>query len=453
MIAWALDQDVAVIPSTRNVTHLQENLAAAALSLGAEETAAIAALDGAMEARREVLEHDRNSEMDRSVISGENLSLQDKIEMLAKTTLGDLGVGAVKKEVEADQAVLLVPLSDDMQGGVPTTGVLMALDPSTGDSHWSFDINGGIFAQPTVSADRTKVFLATSDWHVYGMMRRDARLLWEYHGEQSFAASVLQDDNSRIYASDMGGHVHVLDAESGNRVRRDKYGNGGFFTGTISTAEKTLFLMGLDPGEDNFFAVDYVTGKTRYELDLSGSASSHPVMGQDGKILYAAGAGHLLVNSKVSAISLQKQKKIWRKDLGLQDEFAPAISLSKDGKVLYSVHPAGFLQVFDARKGSLLNEVTIAEGPVYAAPVEVNSTTLLQASGDGWLYLICLTRSRYFEFKNMHSPILHTPVLRDGKLYVALQDGRLVKIDMETRKVDWKKIYNGRTFNAALSIV
>ncbi|XP_065198259.1 uncharacterized protein LOC135829801 [Sycon ciliatum] len=451
ILAWALDSNVSVIPGTMNLVHLKENLAALDLSLDDSAMDAINGLDGIMETRFYTMLADHQSEATRDRIRGTKASLKLKKKTLAASKKGMLAQSSVTRKLERGDRAVLVPVSCPAKA-TPQYGHLLALDPTTGEERWSVEVGGPIFAAPTVSADGSTVYLATGDWRVYSLSAIDGTVQWVFEGNHSVAAPVLEDTRGRVYVADMSGTVHVLSADSGAEVASQTYGQEGILHMAMHSPHNMLYVNTLEMYEQNFVAVNYATGKVEYETDLFGAASRAPIVSNDGKLVFSSGAGFVDESSRVVAINIEKRKKIWSRTIGILDEHAATLALSADNKVLYALHPSGLFTWYNATKGRTIGEVYIGEGVTMATPIPLNSTMVLVASGDGWLYLVCTRRARYFEFLNLKQPIIETPLLFGPKLYVVSRFGHLWRIDLNSRSIDWQKTFDKKKFNAPVTV-
>ena len=171
----------------------------------------------------------------------------------------------------------------------PETGVMFALDASSGDQLWKFDIPRGSWvevwaplrADPVLAGGM--VYVGSFNGSMYALDAANGELRWSYEaGDVISSPAVVVRDT--VYFGSKDSQVYALDAATG--VLRWSYKTAGeLWEGPIVVGG----LVYQGPGDPYLYALDAGTGELRWSHATDAPRWSRPVVA-DGILYATAGA-------------------------------------------------------------------------------------------------------------------------------------------------------------------
>ena len=316
--------------------------------------------------------------------------------------------------------------------GTSDRGVI-ALDAATGDLLWTYPILGPVNSSPAVAGDFVFVGLRNGD--VLALDKATGKLEWNFDaGSGIYSSPVVQDGT--LYVGSGDGNIYALDAATGRL--RWKQETDGWVVSSPAITDGIVAVGGMD---GKLYLIRAANGTIRFHFGAgSGIDSAVTVVGDTAYV--TSGLGNIV------AVDLRKrdipyEKGLWRMWFTLwvwgiapQPPMAPGLvwaresrdgitsHLATDGERLFAGYRSGLLRAHDLNgRGRVLWEFD-AGAPLRAAPI-VNGNTVIQATLDGNVYGVDRTTGEQLWEISVEGGILVSPVLANGVLYIASDNGTL----------------------------
>lgn len=346
---------------------------------------------------------------------------------------------------------------------------------------WSVPVGGEVLFSSPIADGRGSLFLGVTDENLRdegGVAAFDAatgKKLWHAH-TRAAVKNAIATDGARVYAQDSEGWVYAFAADDGAKVWESKLPNAplpGLVSG-VTLADGTLYagagqsLTAFDPATgkkrwqgggwrlregtpdrptladgaiilgshwDALCATDAATGKLLWRKADANFRFRGSVAAPDGKTVW--------VPARKSLFQLEARtgKVLRGKDLGLSLENGGQPLLTEK-LILLTTVDAGLV----ALDRATLEErwrLPVGEGLVFAAPYSHSPMRPIQgsavragdrvlvAASDGCLHAADLATGNPLWSKNLGAPLLGTPLVHEGKVYVADLLGTLHCLPLE----------------------
>ncbi len=315
------------------------------------------------------------------------------------------------------------------------------LDAANGGPLWSFQTGDVVRSPATVS--NGVVYVGSNDNNLYALDAASGDLLWQHDTGSLVQYAPLLGDNV-VYVptiSEGGRKVHALDAASGAQlwVASQYYPfDSGYESGIGASLAGNMLLVIDDSG--GLHALNTQTGETNWSFRGDVGTDTPPVA--VGDVVYVTA-----VNTAY-ALDLQTGTEVWKygTDRFPARGFAPVID---DGAYYFA--PDDHLYALDTSTGDPVwtyqldsmasTAPVVAEGAVYVASENGGFYALDQQTG-GVRWSINATEN-----------VLESPTVSDGVLYLESSDGYLLALDALTGDELWgfsKGFFSGiRTYTLA----
>jgi outer membrane protein assembly factor BamB len=215
-------------------------------------------------------------------------------------------------------------------------GNVYALRATTGETVWHFRAGGAV--KGAIAYNRGRVFFGAYDGRLYALRAGDGKLIWRAqsnrdwfggHGQFYSTPSVAY---SRVYLGSTDGHVYSFGEQSGKR--RWSYRTGGFVYGSPAIWRRRVLVGSYD---HYFYALDAATGALLWKFHANGPISGSGTV-VDGIVYFAT------LKRRTYGLDARTGKQVWTFPDGA---FTPVVT---DGKRLYVVG-WGKLYAFSPRRG------------------------------------------------------------------------------------------------------
>lgn len=258
-------------------------------------------------------------------------------------------------------------------------GTVVALDPGTGKQLWTKNIGVPVRASPTAVND--KVFVVTTDGHVFALAGLDGGELWTYRGIPERTSIVSNPspavENGVVVVPYPSGELVALRADDGTPVWTESLAR----TGSLSPL-------------------------------ASLSDAARPAVA--GGVVYAVGHGGRLI-----ATEIKSGERLW--SLNLAGTQAPVIA----GDTLFVVDTTGQLHAITRRDGKVIWTVKLPGSSTWSGPTLAGNHLWL-VSNNGQLVGVDPMTGRIATQQNLDAPVYIAPVVADGRMYVLTDKARLV---------------------------
>ena len=202
-------------------------------------------------------------------------------------------------------------------------GDVYSLRVVDGETRWTFHAAGAV--KGAIAYDRGRVFFGDYAGRLYALRARDGRLIWRAqsnrdwfggHGQFYSTPSVAY---SRVYLGSTDGHVYSFGEQSGKL--RWSYRTGGFVYGSPAIWGRRVFVGSYD---HYFYALDAATGALLWKFHANGSISGSATV-VDGIVYFAT------LGRRTYGLDARTGTQVWTYPDGA---FTPVVT---DGKRLYVV--------------------------------------------------------------------------------------------------------------------
>jgi eukaryotic-like serine/threonine-protein kinase len=304
-------------------------------------------------------------------------------------------------------------------------GKLYAIDQQTGSQKWNFSTAARVASSPAVA--NGLVYFSSYDGNFYAVDAVTEKLRWKFRnaGERRYAATHLHGSlptgetmpdpfdvylsspsvwSGAVYFGSGDGNIYALDAISGSL--KWKFQTGDVVHASPAIVDGKLYVGSWD---GYFYALDAATGKLVWRFKTGEDPDIHNQVGIQSSATVASGVVYFgCRDSNFYALDAASGKQRWV--FANKGSWVITSPVVHEGKVYFATSDTALMHVVDAQTG---------------APVD----TL-----------------------NFQWPIFSSPSIAGNTLYVAGQDGKLVAIDLITRKSVWVFQTEGSRRNlAALS--
>ena len=198
-------------------------------------------------------------------------------------------------------------------------GTLECVEPSTGNSVWSFALPNNVALKGIRSAPAgsdSAVVFGADDGALYALRARDGRLLWRVQSDAPVQSPVAID-GGRVYSGNLRGTVRCVDLQSG-AVRWEQRTGAPVYAGAVISGG-AAFLGTIDGTVCAFDAED---GTLRWKSAVGGPVNATPVV--SGEYLYLG-----TLKKELLALRTSSGECVWKTALGGRVKTAPAVAYDR----------------------------------------------------------------------------------------------------------------------------
>ena len=258
-------------------------------------------------------------------------------------------------------------------------GTVVALDPGTGKVLWRKNIGVPVRASPTAVND--KVFVVTTEGHVFALAGFDGGELWTFRGIPE-RTSIISNPSPAV-----DGGVVVVPYPSGELVALHADDGTPVWTESLARTRTVSSLASL-------------------------SDAARPAIA-DG-VVYAVGhAGRLI------ATEIKTGERLW--SLSVPGTQAPVIA----GDNIFVVDTTGQLHAITRRDGKVIWTVKLPGTSTWSGPTLAGNLLWL-TSNKGQLVGVDPATGRVTAQQSLGTPVYIAPVVAGGRMYVLTDEARLV---------------------------
>jgi len=284
----------------------------------------------------------------------------------------------------------VVTATDDLVHAVLASGVVISLNPETGDEVWRYpppgERRGGlgalfsrsdstapqpldaVYGPPVVAGD---LLLITSlDRHLYAFDRTTGVMVWKYDvGEAIVGGVTVRDGVAYFGANDY--RVYALNIDTQELVWPEPFETGNWVWGRPAVDDNRVYVGSMD---HSVYALDRATGALVWSY-RTGGAIACSVSLTDGLVLVGA------VDKNIYALDRDSGELVWSQAL---DQWIMGEPLVYDGYA-YVATLNGQVHALSVKDGSSRWEPASVQRSVRAGPQLVNGTLLVATeAGELW---------------------------------------------------------------------
>ncbi|MFC7186588.1 PQQ-binding-like beta-propeller repeat protein [Halorubrum yunnanense] len=303
---------------------------------------------------------------------------------------------------------------------------------SPGSERWRFTADDAVSSSPTIINET--VYVGDDAGHLHALQASTGQREWlfdvtdldgEYSGRFVYSSPAVAD-GVVYFELQLGtrGRLVAVDARTGNLKWTFENGSTNWTSATLS--EETVFFgdVELYDGDSRFYAVDRATGTKRWERVFEDGFNSSPTV-VDDTVYVGCDDGH------VYAFETETGERRWAFGTDDQVRSSPTVV---DGTV-YVGSDSGRLYAIDARTGDRQWRVDQEGGPIRSSPTVADGTVYVGVGA-------CLeaidaeTGERDWQFET-GGPVTSSPTVAGSTAYVGSRDDRLYAVDAATGTENW----------------
>jgi len=293
-------------------------------------------------------------------------------------------------------------------------GNLYAIDQQTGAQKWQFATKSRIPSSPAVS--RGIVYFSSYDGTFYAVDAASGKLVWKFRnpGERRFAATHLHGSipvgetmpdpfdvylsspvvwNGAVYFGSGDGNIYSLDAATGSL--RWKFQTGDVVHASPAIADGRLYIGSWD---SYFYALDALTGKELWRFKTEEDAEMHNQVGIQSSATVVDGTVYFgCRDSNLYAVDAASGRQRWF--FSNNGSWVIASPVVHEGKIYFATSDSATIHILDIKDGSSIDSLKF-QWPFFASP-SIAGNSLYLAGQDGKLLAIdLLTRKPLWTFQS-----------------------------------------------------
>jgi len=263
-----------------------------------------------------------------------------------------------------------VTVAGDTLFVVSMDGKLAALNAADGTRLYPDSILGGgdddiaVYGSPVVHGEL--VYVGGYNGKVYALNAATGALRWVYPREDSLEPIVggLAVVGDRIFFGDSEGKVYILDALTGDAIAQPFQAEDKIWTAP-TVGEDTLYIGSFDK---NLYAISAADGSPKWQFQAGGAVSSAPLL-SDGTVYIGSFDTHLY------AVNAADGSLKWRSQADSKGWFW-ATPLAYDG-IIYAPCLDGKIYLLDAGSGLEISAAVDMGSPIISSPVVVEGRVIV----------------------------------------------------------------------------
>ena len=320
-------------------------------------------------------------------------------------------------------------------------GTVAALDSSTGDTIWRYEIGSPSDSAPAVSEDT--VYVGARNHRLLAVDRESGQLSWERNLGNIVLGSAIVVDGT-VYIGSTNGKLEALDAATGEPRWSTKI--KGWVVGHPASDGSVVAAASLG---ERFITVDPETGRRRLVFYSGTPVVGGPVIA-DGRAYFVTNRGGVWAVDP-SAISRpfsrfayvakfnffywrllsdapQQTGSVWVGSARGRVKFSPVYA---DGKLMV-VNEKGVVRALDGGTGEEVWERPLG-AEISVEPVAAGGVLLIGTATRRLLGLDVATGELVWEHTLDDVGLSAAPAISEGTVYLPMADGRLVALRGEGR--------------------
>ena len=289
-------------------------------------------------------------------------------------------------------------------------GKLYAIDQQTGSQKWDFSTVARITSSPAIANEL--VYCSSYDGSFFAVDAANGKLKWKFRiaGERRYSATHLHGSlpageimpdpfdvylsspaiwNGAVYFGSGDGNIYSLDALTGKL--KWKFPTGDVVHASPAIADGKIYIGSWD---SYFYSLDAATGKELWRFKTGDDPDIHNQVGIQSSATVSNGVVYFgCRDSNFYALDAATGQKRW--SYSNKGSWVITSPIVQAGKIYYATSDSALFNILDAQTGALVNTIKFL-----------------------W-------------------PIFASPSIANNVLYLAGQDGKLVAIDLTSRKPVW----------------
>jgi len=337
------------------------------------------------------------------------------------------------------------------RGDLTHSGIYAATGvPKLKGVKWSFHSRGEIISSPAIA--NGVVYVGSNDGNLYAIDQQSGSKKWSYATGARITSSPAVADGL-VYCSSYDGTFFAVDAISGKlkwkfRIAGERRYTATHLHGSLPAGEAMpdpfdVYLSSpavwrgavyFGSGDGNIYALDAATGTVKWKFPTGDVVHASPAIA-DGKLYIGSW------DSYFYALDASTGKELWRFKTGEDPDIHNQVGIQSsatvsDGVVYFGCRDSNFYAL-DASTGQKRWSFSNKGSWVIVSPV-VQAGKVYFATSDSALFNILDAHTgALIDTIKFQWPIFASPSIAGNMLYLAGQDGKLLAVDLTSRKPVW----------------
>ncbi len=280
--------------------------------------------------------------------------------------------------------------------------------------------------------DDERIYFGSDSGIFWAINQSDGTVAWKhkvgFHAKGKYIFSSPAIYKNLVYFGAYDGNFYALDKETGKRrwlfMDADWIGSSPCVAPALG-----LVFVGLEFGlwnkQGGIVALDTETGKKKWEYTMPGMVHSSPAYSKENNVVVCGSN-----NFSVYGFNAKNGKLLWefKTDGEVKESFAFDDTL---GVVVFGSHDS-YIYTIKTKTGELVHKIKTNEA-IYSTPLVYEGRAYV-ASLDKNLYCVNLDTGVIVWKFATNGRIFASPEIVDGELYIGSNDGRLYELDLVTGK-------------------
>lgn len=347
--------------------------------------------------------------------------------------------------------------NDAAHSGIYSGGV-----PQLHRIRWSFHTGGEVVSSPAVV--NGVVYVGSNDGHLYAIDAKTGAQKWLFAAKARIPSSPAVSDG-RVYFGAYDGTFYALDARTGKvawtfRNAGERRYAATHIHGAIPAGETMpdpfdVYLSSpaiwngavyFGSGDSNIYALDAANGSIRWKFKTGDVVHASPAIA-DGKLYVGSW------DSYFYALDAATGTELWRFKTGEDPDMHNQVGIQSsatvaNGVVYFGCRDSNFYAV-DAATGRQRWAYSNKGSWVITSPVVLDGKVYFATSDSALFHILNAQDGTPVSSMQFQWPIFSSPSIAGTTLYLAGQDGRLVAIDLNSKKIVWTFQTDGSRKNLA----
>jgi outer membrane protein assembly factor BamB len=287
------------------------------------------------------------------------------------------------------------------------SGIIYALDASTGAKIWNFSTGGAVWSSPAVT--NGVVYVGSNDWTVYALNAATGREIWNFPTGGGVFSSPTVSGNI-VYVGSTDNNVYALDANNGAKIWN--FTANGQVRDSPAVVDSVVYA-GSQGG--TFYALNAVTGALLWSSPTSDGdtyTNSSPAVVKG--VVYVGST-----DTNLYAFKVLDGSKIWSFPTEAKVSSSPAVY----NGVVYVGSEDGSIYAIDASAGTKIWSQTTG-GPVYSSPAIANGVVYVGSWGDTVYAFDALTGGTIWSYRT-GGGVFSSPSIAGGVMFIGSYDSKV----------------------------
>jgi outer membrane protein assembly factor BamB len=327
---------------------------------------------------------------------------------------------------------------------------------------WSFHTHGEVTSSPAIV--QGIVYVGSNDGNLYAIDRQTGVEKWKFPTEARIASSPAVA-NGLVYFSSYDGNFYAVNTANGKQqwkfsIPGERRYAATHLHGSLPAGETMpdpfdVYLSSptiwsgavyFGSGDGNIYALDAITGSLKWKFQTGNVVHASPAIA-DGKLYIGSW------DSYFYALDAFTGKEFWRFKTGEDPDIHNQVGIQSsatvaNGIVYFGCRDSNFYAV-DAATGKQRWAYNNKGSWVISSPVVQDNKVYFATSDSALLLILDSQTGAPIGSIKFHWPFFSSPSIAGNILYLAGQDGKLIAIDLTSRRPLWTFQTEGSRKNLA----